>query len=76
MRAKNKSLFLNFIASAVFFLIFRFGLDFFVNWEEFNLAFLSGVLALVFSPKFMTTPDAKSPKVLMKWIFMKGHKEI
>lgn len=76
MSAKNKSLVLNFASSAVFFLIFRFGLDFFVNWEEFNLAFLSGVLALVFSPKFMATPDAKNPKVLMKWIFIKGHKEI
>jgi hypothetical protein len=31
---------------------------------------------LVFSPKFMTTPDVKNPKVLMKWIFMKGHKEV
>jgi len=76
MSTKNKSLFLNFISSAVFFLIFRFGLDFFVRWEEFNLAFLSGILALVFSPKFIATSDAKNPKVLMKWIFIKGHKEI
>jgi len=75
MTLKNKALLFNFIGFAVLFLITRFGLSYFFELNRLLLALLSAIIATVLAPKFAIVNTA-GPRLVMKWIFLKGIKEM
>ncbi|KQC29507.1 hypothetical protein [Flagellimonas eckloniae] len=76
MKPKHKALLFNFIAFVVLFLIARLALGYYLPINPIFLAVTSAIIANVLAPKFgaITTDDGE--KVLMKWIFIKGMREI
>lgn len=75
MTLKNKALLFNFIGFAVLFLVARFALAYFLELHRLLLALLSAVIATVLAPKFAVV-HAEGRRLVMKWIFLKGVKEL
>ena len=76
MKPKYKVLFLNFLGFALLFMLFRFGLALFVQIDSLYLAVISAISASILAPKFAVVNTKGIEKVMMKWIFLKGFKEI
>ena len=76
MQPKDKALIYNFLGFAVFFLIFRFGFDFLLDASGLIKGILSAVLASVLAPKFGVVRTEEGKKVMMKWLFLKGTREV
>ncbi|KAA2215367.1 hypothetical protein [Maribacter flavus] len=76
MSLKQKALLFNFLGFAVIFLLFRFGLSYLLAIKPVYISVLSAVLAMVIAPKFAVASIEGVNKLLMKWIFLKGFKEL
>jgi hypothetical protein len=71
MKPKHKALLLNFLGFAIIFLAVRFALDYLFEANRFLLAFISAVMATLFSPKFAAIRTNEGEKLSMKWFFSK-----
>lgn len=76
MTLKQKALLYNFLAFAILFLIFRFGLTYLFAIEAIYVSLVSAVIAMVLAPKFAVAHIHDKEKLMMKWIFIKGVKEV
>ncbi len=77
MRAKHKAILFNFVAFALLFIVARLVLGNFLPIHRLFLALIAAIFASVFAPKFAATRgDDGKQKVLIKWIFTKGFKEV
>jgi len=76
MRPKYKALLFNFIAFALFFIVVRLLLGYFLPINRIFLAVTSAIIANVLAPKFGAIRTDDGEKVLMKWIFIKGMREL
>jgi hypothetical protein len=76
MKPKHKALLFNFIAFVVLFLIARLVLGYYLPISPIFLAVTSAIIANVLAPKFGAIQTDDGEKVLMKWIFIKGMREI
>ncbi len=76
MKPKHKALFFNFIAFVVLFLIARFALGYYLPLNPIFLAVTSAIIANILAPKFGAIQTDEGEKILMKWIFIKGMREI
>lgn len=76
MKPKYQVLIYNFLSFAILFLIFRFGLSLFLTLDSFYLALIAAISASVLAPKFAVLKTETGDKVLLKWIFIKGFKEL
>jgi len=76
MKPSTKALLYNFIGFFVIFLILRTSLAYFFELSRILLALLSGIGAILLSPKFAVVHEGTKSKILMKWIFFKGVKEV
>lgn len=76
MKPKYQVFIYNFLGFAVLFLIFRFGLSLFLTIDTFYLALIAAIAASVLAPKFTVIKTERNEKILMKWIFIKGFKEL
>ncbi len=77
MRPKHRAILFNFIGFAIIFIIARLILGNFLTIHRLFLALIAAIIANVLAPKFTaTTADDGKEKVLMKWIFTKGFKEV
>lgn len=76
MKPKYKALLLNFIAFVVLFLIARLALGYYLPINPIFLAVTSAIIANVLAPKFGAIQTDDGEKVLMRWIFIKGMREI
>jgi hypothetical protein len=76
MRPKYKALLFNFIGFAVLFIIARLTLGYFMDANRIFLAIGSAIIANILAPKFGAIDRAGREKLLMKWIFLKGFREI
>lgn len=76
MKLKCKTLFFNFICFAVLFLIARLALGYFLPINRIFLAVTAAILANVLAPKFGAIQTAKGEKIMVKWFFVKGLKEM
>jgi antibiotic biosynthesis monooxygenase (ABM) superfamily enzyme len=74
MAPKYKALLFNFISFTVLFVILRVALGYFLSFHSLVLALIAAVLANVLVPKFWVAPN--QGKVLMKWVFSKGIREL
>lgn len=73
---KAKTLLFNFIGFAFFFLILRYITT--LVWLEvpIYMVVIAAVLANYMSPKFGVVETEKGKKMMMKWVFVKGLREI
>lgn len=76
MKPKHKALLFNFIAFVALFLIARLVLGYYLPINPIFLAVTSAIIANVLAPKFGSIQTDDGEKVLMKWIFIKGMREI
>lgn len=76
MSLKQKALLFNFLGFAAIFLMARFCLPYFLPIKPLYISLLSAVLAMVIAPKFAVAYLEGNKKLMMKWIFMKGFKEL
>ncbi|MGB5275200.1 MAG: hypothetical protein WBN39_14190 [Flavobacteriaceae bacterium] len=76
MRPKHKALLFNFIGFAVLFIIARLALGYFIDINRIFLAVGAAIIANILAPKFGAIDRAGKQRVLMKWIFLKGFREI
>jgi hypothetical protein len=76
MKLKHKALFYNFIAFAILFLMARFALGYFLPINRIFLAVTAAIIANILAPKFGVIKNEEGEKLLMKWIFIKGMREL
>lgn len=76
MKLKHKTLLYNFLTFALVFLIARFGLVYLFEIRPMYISLLSAVLAMVVAPKFAVAHMGGREKLVMKWIFLRGFKEL
>lgn len=75
MKPKIRAVLFNFMGFAILFLIIRFTLGYFFEINRLYLALAAAIFASVLTPKFAVVKDGRA-KVLMRWIFIKGFREI
>ena len=61
---------------AVLFVIFRFLIDKFTNLQGFWIPFTAFVIGTLISPKFQVVRTKDGDKMFMKWLFVKGIREV
>lgn len=76
MKPKHKALLFNFIAFVTLFLIIRLTLGYYILIASVYLAVISAIVATILAPKFGVVKTNDGEKVLMKWIFIKGMREV
>ncbi|MRX65707.1 hypothetical protein [Maribacter luteus] len=77
MKPKTRAGVYNFLGFAILFLILRFALGYFFDGiGRFYLALASAIAASVLAPKFAVVKEGAREKLMMKWIFIKGFREI
>ena len=76
MDKKSKALIYNFLGFASFFTIVYFLVVHFTNLKGLWIPLTSGVAASILTPKFQVVKYMGEEKLFMKWMFIKGVKEI
>ncbi|MCG2611915.1 hypothetical protein LZZ90_10395 [Flavobacterium sp. SM15] len=76
MTLKTKALIYNFIGFALLFVIIRIVAEKFTNLSGFWLPLTAAVVASILAPKFQAVRTNEGEKIFMKWLFIKGVKEI
>jgi hypothetical protein len=76
MSPKIKALLLNFMGFAILFLVARIVFGYLFNIDRLYLALGAAIIASILAPKFAVVEVDGSSKILMKWIFIKGLREI
>lgn len=77
MTLKTKSIIYNFLGFAVLFTIIRFAvLPEFTNLTGIFLPLTAFVAATLLAPKFQAIQTNEGEKLFMKWLFIKGVKQI
>ena len=76
MDKKSKALIYNFLGFAIFFTIVYFLVVQFTDLQGLWIPLTSGVAASLLTPKFQAVKYMGEEKLFMKWMFIKGVKEI
>lgn len=76
MSPKIKAILLNFLGFAVLFLVARIAFGYLLIIDRLYLALGAAIFASIIAPKFAVVEVEDSNKILMKWIFIKGFREI
>ncbi len=76
MSLKTKSFLYQLLSFAVLFILFRFLIDAYTNLSGFWIPVTAFVIGTLLAPKFQTIKTNEGEKMYMKWIFLKGIKEI
>ena len=76
MTLKTKAFIYQLLSFAVLFIIFRFLIDAYTNLQGFWIPLTAFVIGTILSPQFQAIKTNDSEKLFMKWIFMKGIKQI
>ncbi|MCM4153127.1 hypothetical protein DHD05_16170 [Arenibacter sp. N53] len=76
MKPKHKALVLNFIGFAILFVAGRLLLGMVLSLNTLVLAFIAAVAASLLAPKFSAVKTPLGEKLMMKWIFIKGFREL
>ena len=73
MSAKVRAFLFNFLCFGALFILIRLGIIcFFPNLPYLIIFVITGVLAIVLSPRFAAYEDEGKEVLLMRWIFLKG----
>ncbi len=71
-----KSFVFQLLCFAVLFILFRILLDKYSNLTGFWVPITSFVVSTILAPKFQAVKTNDGEKLFMKWLFLKGIKEI
>jgi hypothetical protein len=76
MSKKTKALFYNLASFAVLFISFRFIIDIYTNLTGFWIPITAFVVSTLLAPKFQAISTPNGEKIFMRWLFIKGVKEV
>ena len=76
MTLKFKALLYNFIGFIFFFLLIRLGVGYFFPVDNVIKLMAVGLTTIILAPKFAVIKTDEGEKMKMKWIFMKGIKDV
>jgi hypothetical protein len=76
MSKKTKALVYQFLCFAVFFIALRFIVDAYSSLTGFWIPVTAAVVSTILSPQFQAVKTNDGEKLFIRWIFMKGVKEI
>lgn len=76
MKKKWKALLFNFIGFALLFIIVRLALGHYLPINRIFLAVTAAIVANILAPKFGVIQTEDGEKMMMKWLFMKGVREL
>lgn len=76
MKPKHRALLFNFIGFAFLFIAGRSLLGYLFPVNTIFLAIMAAVIATILAPKFAAVKNGKGEKLMMKWIFIKGFREM
>lgn len=76
MSKKNKALLYNFLGFAFFYFIVYVLIVNFTHMTGYMIPITSAVVSTILSPKFQAVRFQGEEKIFMKWLFVKGVKEV
>lgn len=76
MSLKLKALLYNFIGFIFFFLLIRMCMGYFLSINNILNLLIVGLITIILAPKFAVVKEHHGEKIKMKWIFIKGVKEV
>jgi hypothetical protein len=76
MNKKTKSVIYNLLSFAAFFLPLQVAVSYFTNLQGIWIPITAFVVGTLLAPKFQTIQTNDGEKLFMKWLFIKGFKEI
>lgn len=76
MSLKTKALLYQLLSFALLFIIFRLLIERFTGLTGYWVPITAFVVATILAPQFQAIRTPKGEKLFMKWIFLKGIKEI
>ncbi|MGX7668532.1 hypothetical protein [Flavobacterium pedocola] len=76
MSKKTKAFLYNFLGFAPLFILVRIVAGYTTNLTGFWLPLTAAVAASILAPKFQAINTNEGEKIFMKWLFMKGVKEV
>ena len=76
MSLKTKAFIYQLLSFAVLFVLVRFLVASYTNLEGFWVPLTAFVAGTILAPQFQAVKTNEGEKLFMKWIFMKGIKEI
>ena len=76
MSKSTKSFLYNFIGFAIIFFAARYIVGMYTNLTGFWIPITAFALGTLMAPKFQTIQTKDGEKLFMKWLFIKGFKEI
>jgi hypothetical protein len=76
MSKKTKAFLFNLIGFAIIFIGFRFILDNYTNLRGYWVPITAFVISTILAPKFQAISGPKGEKIYVRWLFLKGIKEV
>ena len=76
MSKRIKSFVYNLLSFAAFFLPLQVAVSYFTNLNGFWIPMTAFVIGTILAPKFQAVKTKDGEKLFMKWLFVKGVKEI
>lgn len=76
MSKKTKVFIAQFLCFAILFMIARLSIEFFTDLTTIVGSIISAVFATVLAPQFKVFDTQEGQKIYMRWIFIKGVKEL
>lgn len=76
MTKKTKALLYNLFCFAAIFVAVRFLLDLYTHLSGLWLPLTAFVIGTILAPKFQAIQTKEGEKIFMKWLFIKGIKEV
>jgi len=76
MTLKTKAFIYQLLSFAVLFIIIRFLVARYTNLDGFWIPLTAFIVGTILSPQFQAVKTNEGEKLFMKWIFMKGIKQI
>ncbi|MDO6768004.1 MULTISPECIES: hypothetical protein [Cellulophaga] len=76
MSLKYKALLYNFLGYAILFILIRFFVVDYFALNHFVKLMIAAIVATLLAPKFAVVKAKEGSKLVMKWIFVKGFKEM
>lgn len=76
MKIKHKLLVYNFLGFAILFILFRLGLSMVLTFDSLYISLISAIGASFLAPKFAALKKDGNDVIVLKWIFIKGFKEL
>ena len=76
MTKKTKSFVYNLLSFAAFFLPLQVAVSYFTALEGIWIPIVAFAFGTIFAPKFQAVRTSDGERIFMKWLFVKGFKEV